>query len=275
MTRQWLYTVRNKLQVVRKGYADTPKGQIHYMEAGQGQPLLLLHQTPRSTDEFAEVVPILAKAGFRAIAMDTVGFGESYRLNGNHSIETYARGVVDFLDAMKLQSIFLVGHHTGAVIAVEVAVMQPQRIKKLVLSACPYYDSARRAEASKHPVMDGDEESEDGSYLVKLWQRRQGFYPKGRIDLLRRFMGDALLAGEGRVLGHQAVRDYPIDEKYGRIQCPTLLVCATEDPFSFPVQSKVSSKIPNSKLVPIPGGTVAAADQMPEEFAHSFISFLS
>ena len=236
----------------------------------------MLHQTPRSSDEFAEVLPILARSGYRAIAMDTVGFGESYSLNRDeHRIEVYAQGVVDFLDSLNLQSVFLVGHHTGAVIAVEVAAAQPSRVRKLVLSACPYYDAARRAEARSHPVMDGDAEDEDGTFLLKLWQRRQGFYPKGRVDLLRRFMADALLAGEGRVLGHQAVKDYLIEERYGQIRCPTLLVCGTADPFTFPVQPLVSSKIPNSRSIPIPGGTVAAPDQMPEEFVASFIAFLS
>jgi pimeloyl-ACP methyl ester carboxylesterase len=263
-----------RITLVKKGYANTPKGQIHYREAGEGRPVLLLHQTPRSSDEFAEVLPILARNGFRALAMDTIGFGESYRPEEEHTIESYAEGVIDFLNALNIPRVFLVWHHTGAVIAIEVAVSHPHRIGKLVLSACPFFDATRRAEMRNHPVMDADVESEDGSYLIRLWQRRQAFYPKGRVDLLRRFMADALLAAENRVRGHQAVRDYPLDEKYGSIHCPTLLVCGTEDQFAFPFQTRVSARIPHSKVVPIPGGTVAVADQMPEEFAHSFIPFL-
>lgn len=45
---------------VRYRYADTPLGQLHYAEAGEGEPIVLLHQTPRSLDEFAELQPLLA-----------------------------------------------------------------------------------------------------------------------------------------------------------------------------------------------------------------------
>ena len=49
-----------------KGYATTPLGQLHYVEAGNGVPILLLHQTPRSFDEFAEVLPLLATSHRRS-----------------------------------------------------------------------------------------------------------------------------------------------------------------------------------------------------------------
>lgn len=61
---------------LRFAYADTPLGQLHYAEGGEGTPVLLLHQTPRSWDEFREVLPLLATRR-RAIAMDMYGFGMS------------------------------------------------------------------------------------------------------------------------------------------------------------------------------------------------------
>ncbi len=39
---------------IKRGFADTPKSQIHYAEAGIGKPVLLLHQTPRSWDEYRD-----------------------------------------------------------------------------------------------------------------------------------------------------------------------------------------------------------------------------
>lgn len=49
------------------GYAESPFGQIHYVEAGSGEPVLLLHQTPRSVDEYRDVVLLLGRS-FRTIA---------------------------------------------------------------------------------------------------------------------------------------------------------------------------------------------------------------
>jgi hypothetical protein len=51
---------------VHRSYANTPDGQIHYATAGQGKPVLLLHQTPRSWDEYRDVLPIIGSR-YRAI----------------------------------------------------------------------------------------------------------------------------------------------------------------------------------------------------------------
>ena len=55
----------------RKGYADGPFGQIHYQEAGSGTPLLLLHQSPSSSEMFEAAYQPLAERGIRAIGVDT------------------------------------------------------------------------------------------------------------------------------------------------------------------------------------------------------------
>jgi len=115
--------------IVRRSYADTPEGQIHYAMAGQGKPLLLLHQTPRSWDEYRDVLPILGQK-YRSIAMDTVGFGDSYRLKGEATIEACARGVIQLMDALSIRQTSIVGHHTGGVVAVEVAAAYPERVEK-------------------------------------------------------------------------------------------------------------------------------------------------
>ena len=128
---------------IRRGYADVSQGQIHYATAGEGKAVLLLHQTPRSWDEYRDVLPIIGQK-YRAIAMDTVGFGDSYRLENTGSIEIYGRGVVQLLDALSIDRASLVGHHTGGVIAAEVAAVHPDRVDKLVLSSTPYIDAEER-----------------------------------------------------------------------------------------------------------------------------------
>ncbi len=60
--------------MVRRAFLDAPEGQIHYRTAGAGRPVLLLHQTPRSSDEYRDVIPILARE-LRVVAMDTIGYG--------------------------------------------------------------------------------------------------------------------------------------------------------------------------------------------------------
>jgi len=260
--------------VVRRGFADTPKGQIHYATAGSGRPVLLLHQTPRSWDEFREVLPILGRK-YRAIAMDTIGFGDSYRFEGEASIETYAAGVIRFLDAMGIVGrVALVGHHTGGCIAAEVAASHPGRVEKLVLSCTPYVDAEDRERRKTRPAIDEIEAREDGAHLTALWQKRMSFYPKNRPDLLTRFVRDALTVWDHLEQGHNCVNRYRMEEKTPLIQAPTLVLCGTEDPFSYPRMIPLARSIKGSTVVELKGGMVPMVDQMPQEFAAAVIEFL-
>jgi pimeloyl-ACP methyl ester carboxylesterase len=259
---------------VRRAFLDTPEGQIHYAVAGAGRPVLLLHQTPRSWDEYRDVIPILAQER-RVIAMDTIGYGESYKPARRCEIEDYASGAIALLDGLGIGSTAVVGHHTGAVIAMELAASNPERVERLVLSASPFVDAAdrERRRTGGHRV-DHVEAKPDGGHLAELWQIRQRFYPKDRPDLLTRFVADALRAGEKIVEGHGACSRYRMEEKIGRIRCPTLVTYGTEDRFAAPTAEPVARRIPGSRLVPIVGGGVAVVDEMPEAFARLVQDFL-
>jgi len=258
---------------VKRGYANTPEGQIHYAFTGKGDPVLLLHQTPRSWDEYLEVLPIIGEK-YRAIAMDTVGFGDSYRLQEKRSVEQYVHGVISFLDAMSIDHTSLVGHHTGGVIAVEVAASYPERVDKLVLSSTPYVDAEDRKRRKTSPPIDEIEFKEDGSHLTELWQKRMPFYPKNRPDLLTRFVIDALKVGDRAEEGHQAVSEYRMEDRVPLIKAPTLVIAGTEDPFSYPSMMPLANNIRGSKTVTIKGGMVPMVDQMPEAFAKVVMDFL-
>ncbi|MGW5686058.1 alpha/beta fold hydrolase [Nonomuraea sp. NPDC003754] len=259
--------------MIRRGYAQTPFGQLHYAECGAGEPVVLLHQSPRSWDEYYEVLPILGRT-HRAIAMDTIGFGASARL-AEHSIEAYGEALVAFLDALDLARVSLVGHHTGGVIAVEVAATAPERVERLVLSSTPYVDEEARAKRRERPPVDHVVEKPDGGHLTDLWQRRQGFYPSGRSDILTRFVRDALGQGEDVEKGHQAVARYRMEERVGKIACPVLCVGATDDPFAYPELENLPGVIPGALISVIKGGMVPLPEQRPEEFARVVLDFLS
>jgi pimeloyl-ACP methyl ester carboxylesterase len=65
-----------------------------------------------------------------------------------------------------------------------------------------------------------------------------------------------------------------MEERIGRIRCPTLVTCGTEDPFSYPKMEIVARHIPGSRVEPIRGGSVAVVDEMPEAFAALVLRFL-
>jgi pimeloyl-ACP methyl ester carboxylesterase len=259
----------------RRAYIDLPHGQIHYASCGDvsAPAVLLLHQTPRSWAEYSDVLPLVG-ARYRAIAMDTAGFGASDPPSSSPSIEAWAGVAAQFLEALDIRQAHVVGHHTGGVIAVELAARHAPRVRSLVLSSTPYTDAAFRRARADRPPIDAVEESADGSHLSQLWQKRQAFYPPGRPDLLHSFVVDALRARGDVEDGHRAVASYRMEQRIAGIHQPTLVVRAAEDPFAASHADHWRTVLPQARVVDIAGGMVPLPDQLPREFAATVLNFL-
>lgn len=259
---------------ITRAFVATRSGRIHIASTGTGFPLLLLHQTPRSWDEYREVLPLLGRH-YQAIAMDTLGFGDSQALpEGENTIERWAQGALDLMDALGIMRFAVVGHHTGAVVAMEAAAAAPERVAALGLSSCPFITAQRRLDHHGKRVIDDVEQRADGSHLAELWQRRRPFYPAGDIALLERFICDALKAGELAAGGHRVVNGYEMERRIGLVRCPTLVIAATDDPHAYGSAPKVAQSIAGSALVEIAGGMVPLPDQLPQQFADTVAGFL-
>jgi len=261
---------------VRRAYAELPHGQVHYAACGaeHAPAILLLHQTPRSWAEYREVLPRLGER-YRAIAMDTAGFGDSDPVPGAASIEDWARVAVQVLDALGIARAHVVGHHTGGVIAVELAARHAARVGALVLSSTPYTDAAFRRARAERPPIDAVEPCDDGAHLAALWRKRQAFYPARRPDLLHAFVLDALkVRGDDVEGGHRAVGAYRIEDRIAAIRQPTLLIHAPDDPFAAPHTAPWRAHLPQAQAVEIAGGMVPLPDQLPDAFADAVLGFL-
>jgi pimeloyl-ACP methyl ester carboxylesterase len=260
--------------VITRRFIDVPAGTIHCAIAGSGRPVLFLHQTPRSWDEYRDVLPLLGRH-FQAIAMDTIGFGDSSRPPlASDSIERWAEVALSLADALGIGAFSVVGHHTGAVIAIEMAAAAPGRIEAAVLSAPPLVDAAFRASHAKPSPIDNVTRRPDGSHLGDLWRIRQPWYPAGDIDLLERFVVDAVKAGPRAAAGHAVVARYVMETRLPLIRCPVLVIAPTADPHAYPSARPLAACIAGSRVVEVEGGRVPLPDQMPERFAELVTSFL-
>jgi len=263
------------MPTIRRAFADLSIGQVHHAQCGavDAPAVLLLHQTPRSWLEYRDVLALVGQR-FRAIAMDTPGFGDSVALPGLASIEGFAAIALELLDALSIARAHVVGHHTGGVIAIEIAAAQPSRVASLVLSSTPFTNDSFRAARRERPTIDAVEPSGDGSHLAALWRKRQPFYPAGRPELLEAFVRDALKVTGDVEGGHRAVASYRMEDRMARVVQPTLLVRALDDPFAAPHAAELRARLPQAQLVEIAGGMVPLPDQMPREFAEAVLAFL-
>lgn len=114
---------------------------IHYYESGDpaGPPLVLLHGWPSSGLLWREIIPALA-GRFRVLAPDLPGHGQSDKPpHLVYDLECLRNFVLDFLDALGLDTVHLVAHDLGDMAALSLAVRNPERIDKLeVMNTSPY-----------------------------------------------------------------------------------------------------------------------------------------
>ena len=116
--------------------ADANGIKTNYLEAGKGDPVVLIHGSGPGVTSYANwrlVLPALAE-NFRVLAPDMVGFGFSERpANIEYGVQTWADQVVGLMDTLELPTAHVVGNSFGGAIALRIATQHPDRVGKLVL----------------------------------------------------------------------------------------------------------------------------------------------
>ncbi len=112
---------------------DTAEGPLHYHDAGDGPPLLLLHGSGPGVSSWANYrgnLPVFAEH-FRTLALDFPGFGRSYSPEANPVLAAPG-AVISFLDALGADFVAVLGNSMGGGVAAQVAAAHPERVSRLV-----------------------------------------------------------------------------------------------------------------------------------------------
>jgi pimeloyl-ACP methyl ester carboxylesterase len=113
----------------------TRHARMAIMEAGVGSPVLALHGLGGTMGSFLPTVTALADQ-FRVLAADLPGFGDSDKpIGARYDAPFFANAAIDLLDALELDRVDLIGNSLGGRIALEAALRQPERVRRLVLLA--------------------------------------------------------------------------------------------------------------------------------------------
>ena len=123
-----------KLHGVHSNYVTVNGYRMHYLVGGSGRPLLLVHGLGSRGEDWANLIPQLIHNGNHVYALDLLGYGDSDQpRDARYSIAQQAAMVEGFLDSQHLQQVDMAGWSMGGWIAMQVALQQPQRIRRLVL----------------------------------------------------------------------------------------------------------------------------------------------
>ncbi len=269
--------------VPRRGYAPTSLGQIHYQEVpgpavalpGAGDALVLLHQTADSSAQFQELLGELS-GRVRALALDTPGYGHSDPIPPElapPSIPDYARAVAELLKALAVGRAALVGTHTGAAIALELAASRPRFVTRLVLSGLPDYEPDEREGkiAGAHPASP----MPDGAHLLQAWERAADpMWGRTSLAQVARSAVDSVRALPDRHHGPLAVFRYHARERIPLVRARALLLYGGHDPFAA-IQPRLAGLFADGRSEHIEGGGASPMQQRPADYAGRLLAFLT
>ena len=136
------------------GRAEVNGIRLHYRMAGSGEPVVLLHGFPETSNAWRKVMPALAEH-YTVVAPDLRGCGESDRPDTGYDKRTVAEDVHQLVHQLGLGPINLVSHDVGMMVGYAYASAYPSEVKRLVLmeAALPGLGLEKLYDADKYPRM--------------------------------------------------------------------------------------------------------------------------
>jgi pimeloyl-ACP methyl ester carboxylesterase len=120
---------------LRLRHVETAAGNLSTIEAGAGEPVLMLHGLGATKASFLPTIDALASK-YRAISVDLPGFGDSDKpLFASYDPPFFAQAMTALLDALELDSAHVVGNSMGGRVALELGLSHAERVRRLVLLA--------------------------------------------------------------------------------------------------------------------------------------------
>lgn len=256
----------------RRGYVDGPDGQLHYRSHGEGPAVLLVHQAPWASIQFRHVLPRIAAAGLRAVAIDLPGHGMSDP-PAAPGIERYADSLAALIAGLDIAPAIVVGHRGGALVAGRLAAEAPGLVRALVLDNAPCYTAEERAErVGRFP--DRQDIAPDGGHFADrwAWARRVGD-PDWSDETLHISVVTYFAHGPWNEHGHGAIPRYDFMADLDRIAAPTLAIASRTDPV-FPFATRLRALRPDWRHAELPGGPGMVLDR-PDEWCALILPFLA
>lgn len=281
---------------IRYGYAPTPRGPVHYAEAGEGPPLLLLHATPRSHRAFRHMLPLLAPH-FRAIAIDAPGYGASHRLPGRVDMAWFGQSLAMILDGLGLERAHVFALHTGNKIASAFARDFPDRIDRFVFAGQTHSiiiegpDREREIRLWCDRFFPQYAASPDGAHHLRDWVAThaviEGHWWPQKLLTGTDVTEEDIAAAEVRVIDHmqgwrsivptyEAILSFDLPSALRQVQAPTLVLeLHAANEAHLPRQAeRICAIMPRA----IPGHVMDAdgltPERRPQAIAEAFLPFL-
>ena len=206
--------------------------QLHYIEQGQGQPLILLHGNGENCDYFEHQIPYFS-SNYRVIAIDTRGHGQSPRGEKPFTIKQFAEDLHDFMDEKAIPQASILGFSDGGNIALTFALKYPERVERLILNGANLFPRGVKT-LYQWPI-------EIGYRIAKLFSNKSE-QAKHNAELL------GLMVNEPHIE----------PSELARLTMPVLVVAGTKDMIKEPHTKLIYKSLPNAQLELVEGNHFVA-----------------
>jgi len=280
-------TYEEAVQKFAKGKFVTVDGKkVHYVEAGNGPPIILIHGFLYHTVMWKKNIDALA-GKFKVYAIDLWGWGYSERLKENeYSFERYGKQIVGFMDALNIKKATLAGQSMGGGISVYVAAHYPERVDRLILvdPAVIPYPMTTIGKIYQFPFIGEFMNAIPGDALMKNNIKTIWFYDRNKVteeyckEVLQPFCIKGSYAGSMVILRNVLKEPYVEKEAnlLAKMSIPTLIIHGREDK-AIPLDrsKRLNDLWKGSKLVIFDKAGHSPHEEYPEKFNKLALEFLS
>lgn len=247
---------------------------LHYVEAGAGAPLLLIHGLGGSHQDWAHQLAEFAPH-FRVIAPDLRGFGDTPVGRRLISIQRLTHDVLALLDALGIKRCFVIGHSMGGAIAQQLTLDHPQRVRRLIIAnSMPMFKPQTRRHFAEFAyrwlvmgLLGPARLSRIGAQRMfpAEDQRAERELSAARSARTSRYSYLSALAALGR---------WSVLDRLGELRLPVLILGAEHDYYTREESVRFAHALPRGRLHIVEHAHHALPSEMPDTFNRLALRFL-
>ncbi len=257
-------------------YATVFGAKIHYLEAGSGPVVILLHGLGGSTANWAPTIAPLAQK-YRVIVPDQIGFGKSDKPMLNYRVSTLVDFLEGFYKQVGVQKASLVGNSLGGFTAAAFAIAHPEKVDKLVLVDAAGFAVTGDLDPRVLNGLNASTRQQVRDLLSLVFYNKEQFSSDMAIDA---FFASRVTAGDQytiqRFIDSIAHGEDMLDGKVGAIKHPTLIIWGREDGLTqLAMGQRFNKEIAGSQLLIIDKCGHVPQLEKAAEFNAGLLKFLS
>ncbi len=250
---------------MHEGFIQTELGRVHYVRAGSGHPLILLHSNGNSVHEWEDVLDELASS-FDVIALDQPGQGDSDGLSRHTTIDEYCDSFIEVMDALDVERAAVAGTSIGGLFVISLGARYPDRFSHIVAIETMFRTDAVWAE--HWPTV-------EALFAIPTQERAvvEARFNEVSDEFLTRWNIDRNKAGSKSMMSTMwAIREYDLGGWAKKVAGPTLLLYGAKGP-TIATRESLEASVPKCEVIVLDNSGHFPMNDEPGPFVESIKLF--